>query len=97
MYFEFSVFVILNHMNRTMAFFKAEVRQIQNNQLIILERLEVIQSHLDDWPLIEKSDSYVNDLNNYQFPIDNNVNLDTSEDNINGDQQFRTNLVIYIL
>lgn len=83
-------------MNRNIAFLKVEIRQIQNNQLIILERLEAIQSHLDDHPFIEKSNSSINQLDNYQFPIDNQVDLDTLEDNINGDQQFRTNLVIYL-
>jgi len=83
------------HMNRNIAFLKIEIRNIQSNQLVILERLESIQSHLEDQPLIEKTNSSINELVNYQFPIDNIVDLNTFEDNISGDQQFRTNLVIY--
>lgn len=45
------------HMNRNVAFLKVEMRNIQNNQLIILERLESIQSHLEDQPVIDKTNS----------------------------------------
>ncbi|XP_025407077.1 uncharacterized protein LOC112681026 [Sipha flava] len=81
------------HMNRNIAFLKVEIRNIQNNQLVILERLDSIQSHLEDQPLIDKTNSSINELANYQFPIDNVVDLYTFEDNISGDQQFRTHLV----
>jgi len=83
------------HMNRNVAFLKVEMRNIQNNQLIILERLESIQSHLEDQPVIDKTNSSINEMANYQFPIDNVVDLNTFEDNIGGDQHFRTHLVIY--
>lgn len=82
-------------MNRNIAFLKVEIRNIQNNQLVILERLESIQSHLEDQPLIDKTNSSINELANYQFPLDNVVDLNTFEDNISGDQQFRIHLVIY--
>lgn len=82
-------------MNRNIAFLKVEIRNIQNNQLVILEQLYSIQSHLEDQPLIDKTNSSINELANYQFPIDNVVDLYTFEDNISGDQQFRTHLVIY--
>uniref|UniRef100_A0A2S2PQN6 DUF4806 domain-containing protein n=1 Tax=Schizaphis graminum TaxID=13262 RepID=A0A2S2PQN6_SCHGA len=81
------------HMNRNVAFLKVEMRNIQNNQLIILERLESIQSHLEDQPVIDKTNSSINEMANYQFPIDNVVDLNTFEDNISGDQHFRTHLV----
>jgi len=83
------------HMNRNIAFLKLEIRNIQNNQFVILERLESIQSHLEDQPLIDKTNSSINELANYQFPIDNVVDLNTFEDNISGDQQFRTHLVVH--
>lgn len=83
-----------SRINRNIAFLKVKVRQIQNNQLVILERLESIQYYLQNQQLpIDKTNSYLNNFEN-QFPIDNIIYLDTLENNICGDQQFRFNLVI---
>jgi len=87
-------FEFQNRMNRDIAFLKDEVRQIQKNQFVILERLESIQSHLQDQPLttMDKSNSCLNNFDN-KFPIDNIIDLDTLENNIYGDHQFRINLI----
>lgn len=79
-----------------MAFLKIELRQIQSNQLNILERLESIQLQLDDQPRGEKKDLSINTLNECSLPIDNEIDLQTFEDKIAGDQEFRSCLVKYV-
>lgn len=79
-----------------MAFLKIELRQIQSNQLNILERLESIQLQLDDQPRGEKKDLSINTLNECSLPIDNEIDLQTFEDKIAGDQEFRLCLVKYV-
>lgn len=57
-----------SHMTRNLAFLKVEIRQIQNNQLVILEKLEAIQSHLDDRPP-NNTNSSVNELDDISFQL----------------------------
>lgn len=68
-------------MNRNISFLKVEIRNIQNNQLIISKQLESIQSHLEDQP-INDTNSSINKMANYQFLIDNVIDLNTFEDRV---------------
>ncbi|CAI6365157.1 unnamed protein product [Macrosiphum euphorbiae] len=76
-----------------MAFLKIELKQIQSSQLVILERLDSIQLQLGDQPRVYDKNISINKLNECSLPIDNITDLQTFEDKIAGDSEFRTCLV----
>jgi len=80
-----------------MAFLKIELKQIQSSQLVILERLDSIQLQLEDQPRMLDKNVSINKLNECSLPIDNITDLQTFEDKIAGDIEFRTCLVIFII
>lgn len=86
------------HINKNLAFLKVELRQIQSNQIIILDRLESMQLQLNDSKhCVENNNMLINTLNDCPLPIDNTADLQTFEDKISGDKDFRTCLVLNIL
>jgi hypothetical protein len=80
-----------------MAFLKIELKQIQSNQLVILNHLESLQLQLEDQPWTSNKHFPVSQLNDCPLPIDNNTDLQTFEEKIAGDNEFRTCLVIFII
>lgn len=80
-----------------MAFLKIELKQIQSSQLVILERLDSIQLQLEDQPRVYDKNISINKLNDCPLPIDNITDLQTFEDKIAGDGEFKTCLVIFII
>jgi len=81
-----------------MAFLKIELKQIQSNQLIILDRLESLQLQLEDQPRSSADKNFpINQLNECPLPIDNITDLQIFEDKIAGDNEFRTCVVIFII
>lgn len=81
-----------------MAFLKIELKQIQSNQLIILDRLESLQLQLEDQPRSSADKNCpINQLNECPLPIDNITDLQIFEDKIAGDNEFKTCVVILII
>ncbi|XP_025407093.1 uncharacterized protein LOC112681044 [Sipha flava] len=84
-----------NNIMRNMAFLKMELRQIQNNQTVMFEHFESIITHL------QGNNAYTNNKNSltqYDYhdcplPLDNIIDLNTVEDKIAGDHQFKSLLV----
>ena len=81
-----------------MAFLKIELKQIQSNQLVILNHLVFIvtigRSALGFWGTFSLP---VNQLNYCPLPIDKIIDLQNFEDKIAGDNEFRTWVVIFII
>lgn len=87
-----------SYVNKNMAFLKIELKQIQSNQLIILDRLESLQLQLEDQPRSSANKNFaINQLNECPLPIDNITDLQIFEDKIAGDNEFRTCVVIFII
>jgi len=83
---------------RNMAFLKMELRQIQNNQTVMFEHFESIITHLqgNNTYTNNKNSLTHNDFHDCPLPLDNIIDLNTVEDKIAGDHQFKSLLVIII-
>jgi len=82
-------------MMRNMAFLKVEMRQIQSNQSVMFEHFESILTHLQgNNTYTDKKSLSQNDFHDCPLPLDNNIDLNTIEDKISGDHQFKSRLVI---
>lgn len=81
-----------------MAFLKMELRQIQNNQTVMFEHFESIITHLqgNNTYTNNKNSLTQNDFHDCPLPLDNIIDLNTVEDKIAGDHQFKSLLVIII-
>lgn len=80
-----------------MAFLKVEMRQIQSNQSVMFEHFESILTHLKaNNTFTDKNSLSQDDFYDCPLPLDNNIDLNTVEDKIAGDHQFKSRLVITI-
>eukprot|EP00102_Acyrthosiphon_pisum_P026802 XP_016664012.1 PREDICTED: uncharacterized protein LOC107885091 [Acyrthosiphon pisum] len=77
-----------------MAFLKVEMRQIQSNQSVMFEHFESILTHLQgNNTYTDKKSLSQNDFHDCPLPLDNNIDLNTIEDKIAGDHQFKSRLI----
>lgn len=76
---------------------KYELRRIVSNQRDIVQRLDYIDTRLDNPvlqdPVSHMPPSSLNDIAGCSLPLDNITDLDTLENKIAGDGAFRFNLV----
>ncbi|XP_016664012.2 uncharacterized protein LOC107885091 [Acyrthosiphon pisum] len=86
--------IFQNNMMRNMAFLKVEMRQIQSNQSVMFEHFESILTHLQgNNTYTDKKSLSQNDFHDCPLPLDNNIDLNTIEDKIAGDHQFKSRLI----
>ncbi|CAH1732122.1 unnamed protein product [Aphis gossypii] len=85
-----------NHLLRHITFLKYELKQILNNQAIILDKFDQMEKYFDQNSLnnnVMNIDNAV-DFSDCPLPIDNIYDLQTFEDKISGDQNYKNQLII---
>ncbi|CAI6349947.1 unnamed protein product [Macrosiphum euphorbiae] len=80
-----------------LSFLKFELKRAVNNQRDMAQRLEIIESRLENIPSYDNSNFNNNDSSlidkDFNIPLDNLIDLEIFEEKISGSKEFRTQLV----
>lgn len=87
-----------NEILKKLTFLKYEIKQVLSNQVLILQKIEATESILERLDSNSVGFDKNKELNRLDFadcplPIDNMVDLNTLDDKISGDHNFKNQLV----
>lgn len=80
-------------MLRNIMYLKVELKHVVTNQNEIIEKLQTIEKQIHDKPCQDSKNIDLNYMVDYNFPLQNEDDLNTLEEKTLEDQEFKNNLV----